>query len=192
MAATTAKELFVGEVLANGLAGGFVFTVRVDEVLRGPAKIGDLREFSWVKPNWPWTTFEGTPFPACTYLYGEVGETLILALGARTSGGTIRDAGGTWYQPPTTFSTVGITAVASATSGNPYDREVISLGRLRQLAAASPPPTDTSAARALPSSPADNDPRVVLLAVFVIAVAVSTRWQVRCRGHGRVSDISAR
>ena len=184
MAAATARELFVGEVVANGFwnAGpaGFVFSVRVDEVLRGPGKVGDLREFSWVEPNWPWTMGgSGKPYPACTYLYGVTGETVILALGARTSGETIRDAGGTWYQPPTKFNTVAITAAASPTSGDPYDREVLSLERLRQLAALSAPPTDTSARGLLPSSTVANDPWAVLLTVFVVAALLSTLWRVR-------------
>jgi hypothetical protein len=187
MAAATAEELFVGEVVANGPGQGFDFTVRVDEVVRGVARVGDLRRFSSVEPNWPWTTYGGgKPFPACTYLYGEVGETLIVALAARTSGGTIRDASGTWYQPPTTFSTVAITEPASASSGDPYDREVLSLDRLRLLAATSAPATDTLAARALPSPRANRIPPAILLAVFVIAVALSTAWQVHRRGLRRV------
>ena len=104
MAIGTARELFVGEVMANG-QGKAVFTVLVSEVLRGPAKVGDRRTFEWVEPNWPWA---GPTAPACSYLNGRVGEILIVALGARTSGMTLYSYPGTWYQPPTTFNTVGI------------------------------------------------------------------------------------
>lgn len=187
MAAATAEELFVGQVIANGPGQGFDFTVRIDEVVRGVAKVGDLRRFSSVEPNWPWTTYGGgKPFPACTYLYGEVGETLIVALKARTPGGTIRDNSGTWYQRPTTFSTVAITEPASASSSDPYDREVLSLDRLRLLAATSAPPTDTSAARALPSANSSRNPPAILLAVFVISIALWTGWQVRRRALRRL------
>ncbi len=186
MAAGTAKELFVGEVVENGLwndrPAGFIFTVRIDEVLRGAAKVGELREFSWVEPNWPMAKFgNAKPFPACTYLYGTVGETVILALRARTSGGMIRDGAQSWYQPPTTFSTVGVAKGSALDPDAPYERQVLSLDRLRELAALPPPSSDAAPTTGPSPSLSGPDPRLAVVAVVALLVGLARPLARRSR-----------
>ena len=145
-AVPTARELFVGEVIANGSGTSAIFTVRVDEVLRGAVKVGDVRVFQYAEPNWPWTKGTGEPYASCNSLLANRGETVAVAIGARWPGGTLHEYGQTWYQPPTTFQTV---ALIVDTVGGGYDvqgRQRFSLKRLRELAAIGPPPTDALAA----------------------------------------------
>jgi hypothetical protein len=186
MAVGTAQELFVGEVVENGLwndrPAGFIFTVRVDEVLRGAAKVGELREFSWVEPNWPMAKYgSAKPYPACTYLYGTVGETVVLALRARTSGGMIRDGAQSWYQPPTTFNTIGLAKGSARDPDAPYERQVLSLDRLRELAALPPPSTDATTTIGSSPSLSGPDPRLGIVAVVALLVGLARPLARRSR-----------
>lgn len=186
MAIGTAKELFVGDVIANGLWNNAPvntrFTVQVVEVLRGPAKVGDHRTFDWVTPNWPWTKGTGTApaYPACTYLTGRVGETVILALDARTSGGTLHAYGATWYQPPTTFSTVGIVNGSSREQYGSNGRQLFSLNRLRELARLSLPATDTASTAIAPSSSRSvGDARLALVTLLALVAGLAALRRTR-------------
>jgi hypothetical protein len=178
MAIRTAKELFVGDVIAS--LDGDRFTVRIVEVLRGPAHVGDRRTFDSVPPNWPWTKGTGPAFPACTTLHGRVGETVILALDARTSGMTLHEYGATWYQPPTTFSTVGIVNGSSHEQYGSVGRQLFSLERLRELARLSPPETDTEREVVVPSPGVPFMSRGPgLVAVIGLLLAVGGLWATR-------------
>jgi hypothetical protein len=187
MAIGSANELFVGQVVANGpLPTGNSgtntgdFTVRIDEVIRGQAGIGDLRRFRYVQPNWPWTKGTGPAFPACSHLHGKVGETVILALGARTSGGTLHAYGGTWYQPPTTFNTIGIVDGSSREQYGSNGRQLFSLDGLRELAKPSPPETDTKPSIVSPTVRAESrQPPLGLIAVAVLLLGVAGLWWTR-------------
>jgi hypothetical protein len=181
LAVGTAKELFVGDVVATGPSYA-EFTVRIDEVLRGPAKVGDLRELRYIEPNWPWMNYPGgKPYASCSMLHGSVGETVVLALAARWPGGTLRVETLSWYQPPTTFNTMAIV------NGSPHEqygsggRQLFSLERLRELAGVSPPATDT-AVRHVGSSPARANAAIWLIGLAgVVGGLVALRRTARRR-----------
>jgi hypothetical protein len=155
MAVSTAKDLFVGDVVAggSGLNGPSVttFTIRITEVLRGPAAVGQMRTLSEVAPNWPWTmpSDGGKAYPSCSTLLAVTGERVIVALGARTSGQILHQNGQSWFQPPTIFNTIALVS-GSFEEGHPtLDRQVFSLTRLRKLAELAEPPTDTTSTAAV-------------------------------------------
>jgi hypothetical protein len=178
MAIGTAKELFVGEVVARG-ASRAEFTVRVDEVLRGPARVGDLRPFRYLAPNWPWANDPGgQPYPSCSTIYADLGEHLIVALGARTSGSIIEEGGMRWYQPPTTFNTIGITEGSSREQYGSGGRQLFSLERLRELARLSAPPTDAAPSLTI-ARPKDGDLAAAGPAVLMAAAAVGAGAALR-------------
>jgi hypothetical protein len=186
MAIATAKELFVGEVVANG-SNRAEFTVRVDEVLRGPARVGGLRTFSYLRPNWPWANYPGgQPYASCSTIYAETGEHIIVALGARTSGGIIEEGDMRWYQPPTTFNTIGITEGSSREQYGSGGRQLFSLERLRELARLAPPPTDTLGApfASRPPVPWLGTPVVLLIAAGIMGgLAAWRRTRTLRRPH---------
>jgi hypothetical protein len=162
MAIPTARELFVGKVIRigdNGDGDRAIFRVRIEEVLRGPVEVGEVRDFAFVAPNWPWSGSPGGhPYPSCNSLLADLGETVALALDARWPGGTLHDSGVTWYQPPTTFQTIAV-IVKAGDAGYDNDRQKFSLERLRELAALFPPATDTLAASAAgPAVPPGSGP----------------------------------
>jgi hypothetical protein len=170
----SARELFVGEVIAIGDYRGDL-TVRVDEVLRGPAFVGEVRHLVDVDTNWPWSKSSGLdPYPACIGLWGDVGETVAIALDARWPGGTIRENHQVWYQPPTRYNTM---AIIHGLRKEPYSggRQRMSVERLREMVAGLPA-TDMA-----PESTGDtqSDGRVIWVLLAGVVGALAGARQVR-------------
>ena len=83
--------------------------LRVTEVLRGPKAVGDLVDIEFLEPNWPWIKYpggNGQAVPSCTYLVMEanVGDTIVLALGAVQPQQRLENEGLSWIQPRTTYN----------------------------------------------------------------------------------------
>jgi hypothetical protein len=83
--------------------------MRVTEVLRGPKAVGTLVDVEYLQPNWPWFRIRGDSgraFSSCTYLSmkANIGDTIVLALGAVQLRQRIETEGLSWIQPRTTFN----------------------------------------------------------------------------------------
>ena len=187
MAVPSATELFVGDVIANPVANSSasraIFTVRVTEVLRGGMKVGEERTFRYLEPNWPWSNYPGgQPYASCAVISAAPGERVALALGARWPGGLLHDGDISWYQPPTTFNTI---ALISPADRDPFSggRQVFSIERLREMAAAFPPDTATLGPAILrPARTTDLSTLAIAIASSICALSVWRR--TRCRPIG--------
>lgn len=113
----SAEEVIVGELVRASAAdlilgpdqGPRTMAVRVTEVLRGPKAVGDLVDVEYLQPNWPWIKYRGgngQAVPSCSYLLMEanVGDTIVLALGAVQPPQRLEVQGVSWMQPRTTFN----------------------------------------------------------------------------------------
>ena len=145
-AAPSAREIIVGTVVEN-VGGSYEdFRLRIDHVLRGPAKVGDVRRFDNVYPGWPvaGVTDTGEPFTPCAPIPGFRGNVIALSLGALAPDGTTRYNAASWL------------------SGKlPYNRDLprTTLAEMRSLISA--PRTDT----AEPSHQAPVPPTGIVLPV---------------------------
>jgi hypothetical protein len=174
MAIPTASELFVGEVVATKDGNRGDFTVRIDEVLRGPAKVGQTRHLDDIQANWPWTSYGGHASPGCIGLHARVGETVAIALDAAWPGGTVNRNGETWFQPRTIYNTMAIIGGSSREQYGSGGRQLFSLERLREMAAELPA-TDTLAAASPATAPTPDVPLVVLAAAGFVGGASAWR-----------------
>lgn len=182
MAVATAKDLFVGDVIdeGTGTVKTPIFTVRVTEVFRGSAKVGQIRHYEYLEPNWPWANYPGgQPYPSCSVIWGRPGEHVILAIGARWPGGTVQDGTLSWYQPPTTFNTIGILEGSSREQYGSGGRQLFSIERLRELVAGLPPETDTTDAPVVTPGGAPSAILVLVLAASIGALAALRRTRSR-------------
>jgi hypothetical protein len=113
----SAEEVIVGELVSGSAAdldlgpnqGPRKMAMRVTEVLRGPKAVGDLVDVEYLLPNWPWIRYRGgngQAVPSCTYLVMEanVGDSIVLALGAVQPRQRLEVEGVSWMQPRTTFN----------------------------------------------------------------------------------------
>lgn len=113
----SAEEVIIGDVVkasATDFAlgpnqGPRQMGLRVTEVLRGPKAVGDLVDVEFLQPNWPWTKYPGgtgQAFPSCTYLVieADVGDKIVLALGAVQAQQRLENEGLSWIQPRTTYN----------------------------------------------------------------------------------------
>lgn len=151
----TARVIVVGEVVSDfdqtdlHLApdqGARDYALRVTEVLRGDATVGDLLDVQYLLPNWPQTHVAGITgtLASCSYLYTTPGEVIAIAFDALQPGGRMTDGDQTWIQPPTRYNAMGVirTSEAFDPDMSPWnDRERVTLRQLRGLA--SLPMTDT-------------------------------------------------
>ena len=115
------------------------YALRIVEVLRGPARPGEVVDVQYLLPNWPQTVFSEAfgPTPSCTYLRAEPGETIAIAIGALQPGGPMSDAGTgmEWVQPPTRYNAVGLIGpAADRDRGAEWERELVTLQELLELA----------------------------------------------------------
>jgi hypothetical protein len=113
----SAEEVIVGELVQVSAAdldlgpdqGARKMALRVTEALRGPKAVGDLVDVEYLEPNWPWIKYRGgngQAVPSCTYLLmeAEVGDTIVLALGAVQPPQRLEVQGVSWVQPRTTYN----------------------------------------------------------------------------------------
>lgn len=113
-AAGSARDLLVGTVVDN--PGGQVddFTLRVDLVLRGTARVGEARPFSMLYPGWPPLTNadgtvsldpQGRPFMPCAPIRAWKGDVIVLALNALAPDGRTRYNAASWISGGVPFET---------------------------------------------------------------------------------------
>ena len=76
----------------------------------GPQAVGDTLSYEYLLPNWPWTkgASDAKTYASCSTIYADVGDSVVMAFGARWPGGTVHDGDVTRDQPPTTYNTMGI------------------------------------------------------------------------------------
>jgi hypothetical protein len=122
----SANEVIVGELVRasaadlrlGSSAGPRKMAMRLTEVMRGPKAVGALVDVEYLQPNWPWFKVRGgngEAFPSCTYLSmkANVGDTIVLALGAVQPRQRLEVNGLSWMQPRTTFN--GMSKIRSQT-----------------------------------------------------------------------------
>lgn len=100
----TAREVIVGTVIENVNGEYSDFRLRIDYVLRGAGRVGDVRRFEDLYPNWPPARTDrgviladdGTPFMPCAPIPGWKGNVIALALGALAPDGETRYNAASW------------------------------------------------------------------------------------------------
>ena len=104
-AARSSREVIVGTVVENVGDQLFDFRLRIDHVLRGPARVGDIRQFEFLYPGWPFDrdgngklnlTDEGKPFAPCEPIPGWKGNVIALSLDALAPDGKTRYNAASW------------------------------------------------------------------------------------------------
>jgi hypothetical protein len=130
------------------------FRLRIDHVLRGSARVGDVRRFKQVYPGWPFARAEGGRlWPPCAPIPGWTGDVIAFSLDALAPDGKTRYNAASWisgYIPD-------------------YRRDDLSRTTLAEIQAlAALPPTDTvsdTPALSTPGAP----PAVVIGALTFVA-----------------------
>jgi hypothetical protein len=131
-AAPSAQEIIVGTVIENVNGQYADFRLRIDHVIRGPARIGEVRRITSLFPGWPLArTTDGTVIAPCQPIYASAGDVVALALGAVAPDGRTRYNAVSWIS-------------GTAVLRQPGEFEVTTIARLK--AAAQLPSTDTTAA----------------------------------------------
>jgi hypothetical protein len=65
-AARSAREVIIGTVIENVDGEIYDFRLRIDHVLRGSARVGEVRRFEFAYPGWPVETLEdGSILTSC-------------------------------------------------------------------------------------------------------------------------------
>jgi hypothetical protein len=104
-AARSAREVVIGTVVENVGDQLYDFRLRIDHVLRGPAKVGDIRRFEFLYPGWPFArdgdgrvvlTDQGKPFAPCEAIPGWKSNVIALALDAVASDAKTRYNAASW------------------------------------------------------------------------------------------------
>jgi hypothetical protein len=168
----SADEVVIGDVIQAGASdldlgpnqGPRQMALRVTEVLRGPKAVGDLVDIEFLEPNWPWIKYpggNGQAVPSCTYLVMEanVGDTIVLALGAVQPQQRLENDGLSWVQPRTTYNAMS------------KIRSAANLAEIRRIAGL--PETDMAPKPAV-DRPADPESPILLaFAIGIICGAVA-------------------
>ena len=98
-AAPTAKELIVGTVTET-VDGAPAFRLRIDHVLRGDARVGDVREVRGLLAGWPIDHYaNGSTSTNCTELMAGTGEVIAIAYDALAPDGKTRYNAAAWLSP---------------------------------------------------------------------------------------------
>jgi len=104
-AAASAEELIVGTVVENVDGQANDFKLRVDLVLRGHARPGEVRRINLLYPGWPPLTgpdgnvsldAQGKPFMPCAPIPAWKGNVIVLALDALAPDGKTRYNAASW------------------------------------------------------------------------------------------------
>lgn len=96
-AARSAREVIVGTVIENVGDQLFDFRLRIDHVLRGPARVGDIRRFEFMYPGWPmYEAGDGTIIVPCEAIPGSKGNVIAFSLGALGTDGKTRYNAASW------------------------------------------------------------------------------------------------
>jgi len=168
-AVPSAREIIVGTVLEsiNGSPGDF--TLRIDEVLRGDAAVGQVRRITYLYPNWPNEKLDGGVITSCTYLTAKPGDVIAIAYQALADDGRTRINAAGWIK-------------GSPDYWNEGWGEIATLSELRALAAL--PPTDAAASVSLTAmEPTTTGRRAQVLAAVALLTAVATFFKLNRRGR---------
>jgi hypothetical protein len=108
VAAPSARELLVGTVIEN-VDGQFAdFRLRIDRVIRGPARVGEIRRITSLFPGWPLDrTTDGTVISPCQPIYASVGDVVALAFDAVAPDGRSRYNAVSWISGSAAFRQAG-------------------------------------------------------------------------------------
>jgi hypothetical protein len=114
-ATRSAREVIVGTVLENVDGQWYDFRLRIDNVLRGPATVGEIRRVRFLYPKWPLdTTTEGDVAP-CEAIAALPGDVIALAYGALAPDGATRYNAVSWIsgkpQLPAEYQTTTLAAI---------------------------------------------------------------------------------
>jgi hypothetical protein len=159
-AARSAREIIVGTVIENVGGQLYDFRLRVDHVLRGPAKVGEIRRIDRLFPRWPLIeAADGKLVPPCEAIPGWKGNVMAISLDALAPDGHTRYNAASWIEGD-------LEVVAREIPATTLD-EMIKLAAL--------PATD---APELALAPPSSEPVPVLpiLAIGVAAAALGVRW----------------
>lgn len=168
-AAGSARELIVGTVVANIDGQMNDFRLRVDLVLRGSARPGEMRHFNLLYPGWPPSTNpdgtvvlddQGHPFMPCAPIPAWKGDVIVLALGALAPDGKTRYNAASWL---------------SGDVPNYPDLPRSTLAEIKRLAAA--PDTATLAASGQPSPGPGPGEIPLLLLASGLGIGAAVVWR---------------
>ncbi len=166
-AAPTAREVIVGAVVEN-LRGDYAdFRLRIDHVLRGPSKVGEIRRFNYLWPGWPLAETEGgTRYGPCEPIRASEGDVIALSLDALAPDGTTRYNAESWLS-----------------GGLPYnfDEPRTTLAEMEAITERNAPQTDTASASVADSPPSGSSPAPLVgltgAACVLALVAIRRRWR---------------
>jgi hypothetical protein len=123
-AAPSAREIIVGTVIENVRGLHSDFRLRIDHVLRGPAKVGEIRRFDRLWPDWPRIEMEdGTRIGPCEPIRAVEGNVIALSLDALAPDGVTRYNAESWLsgslpynfdEPRTTLAEMEVLASMNA------------------------------------------------------------------------------
>ena len=172
-AARAAREIIVGRVIQNIDDYIYDFRIRIIQVLRGPAHVGDVPRFKSVYPGWPMSPYPipGTKrhYPPCSPIPGRTGNVIAFSLDALAPDGATRYNGASWI------------------SGRPFAWDVprTTLAEMQRLAAL--PPTDTLVPNGAQARPG-TAPIILLsglLSFMVVVVSLPHRRRARASAGPR-------
>jgi hypothetical protein len=152
----SAREVIVGKVLAADGSGSF--RLRIDYVLRGPARVGAVRTFTKLRPNWPDSL--------CTFLNPSVDNTIAIAFDALHRDGRTRYNAASWVHGMPEWM---------------IDVERVTLDELFALGAL--PPTDSLSVDATGAAAAPHVGRALFLLIMFVISAISVMWRLDRRGR---------
>lgn len=147
----SAREILVGTVVRGG--GSTFLDFRVDRVLRGRGKVGEVRRFENLLPNWPPGEFGAT---SCSYLIAADGDVIALGLDALAPDRRTRIQAAAWIRGRPTFGS-----------------ESAALSDIEAVAAM--PPTSTAPETSAPAWSPLPGAVVVMIAVVASLMAVRRR-----------------
>lgn len=128
-AASSAREVIVGTVVENVRGDYSDFRLRIDHVLRGPAKVGEVRRFDHLWPGWPLAQAEdGTRWGPCEPIRALAGSVIALSLDALAPDGITRYNAESWLSGSLPYD---------------FDEPRTTLAEMRALVSRNAPPTDT-------------------------------------------------
>jgi hypothetical protein len=160
----SAREIIVGTVVGGG--GSSVLDFRVDQVLRGGGKVGEVRKLENLLPNWP--QGPGGVAVSCTYLIGDEGDVIALGFDALAPDGQTRINAAAWIEGTPDFWTADGYA------------EVATLAEIEAIAAL--PPTSTAPEVSPASAPSQLPHGLVLIALAIGASLIALQRRL---AHGR-------
>lgn len=158
VAAASAQEVIVGTVVENlDDHQQYDYSLRIDHVLRGPARVGDIRRITFLYPNWPPLELpDGTKLAPCDAIPGWEGNVIAFSLDALAPDGVTRYNAAAWI------------------SGN-FPRDMPRTTLTEIAAAAGMPSTDTG--DAAPLAERDSSLPVIALAVITTTLLAVHRFE---------------